>query len=156
MPQVVPPPKSDHPAWELEKATLETPSEDPVRAGSNWLELCGTVSSWPGFLLLEGPACCRNTSGCPSSQWRLLTRRNFSSRAGRAGGSKSLSGRAQSSRHQADFSPFNIEHACSGSLDLLFLLPGAGWSMRLWWGRFFLFPLPISLCRNLDSDEQEI
>ena len=32
MPQVVPPPKSDHSTWELEKATLETPSEDPVRA----------------------------------------------------------------------------------------------------------------------------
>ena len=28
------------------------------------------------------------------------------------------------------------------------------WLMRLWGGRFFLFPLPISLCRNLDSDEQ--
>ena len=40
MPQVVPPPKSDHSTWELEKATLETPSEDPVRAESNWLELC--------------------------------------------------------------------------------------------------------------------
>ena len=45
MSQVVPPPESDHSTWELEKATLETPSEDPVRAGSNWLELYGTVSS---------------------------------------------------------------------------------------------------------------
>ena len=45
MSQVVSPPESDHSTLELEKATLETPSEDPVRAGSNWLELCGTVSS---------------------------------------------------------------------------------------------------------------
>ena len=44
MSQVVPPPGSDHSTWELEKATLETPSKDPVRAGSNWLELCGTIS----------------------------------------------------------------------------------------------------------------
>ena len=44
MSQVVPPPGSDHSIWELEKATLETPSKDPVRAGSNWLELCGTIS----------------------------------------------------------------------------------------------------------------
>ena len=42
MSQVVPPPESDHSTWELERATLETPSEDPVRAGSNRLELCGT------------------------------------------------------------------------------------------------------------------
>ncbi len=44
MAQVVPPPESDHSTWELEKVTLETPSKDPVGAGSNCLELYGTVS----------------------------------------------------------------------------------------------------------------
>ena len=48
-----------------------------------------------------------------------------------------------------------IEHVCSGSLDLLFLLPVLLVD-EVVGGRFFLFPLPISLCRNLDSDEQEI
>ena len=37
MSQVVPPPESDHSTWELEKATAESPSEDPGRSWSSWV-----------------------------------------------------------------------------------------------------------------------
>ena len=110
MSRVVPPPGSDHSIWELEKATLETPSKDPVRAGV--------------------PKCCLEEHDLPSDKPIRFAIRLF--------------------RQKACLLWLTLARLISLFFSVVRLVD------EVVGGRFFLFPLPISLCRNLDSDEQEI
>ena len=94
MSQIVPPPESDHLTWELEKATLETPPKDPAREGSSSkpsLPDLAFSSDWAPFAAekLVGTLHLTGDYSHVETPPSLLER---------VGGSKTLSGRAQSSQ----------------------------------------------------------
>ena len=97
MSQVVPPPGSDHSIWELEKATLQTPSNDPVRQVQTGLNCAEPSLPDLAFSPDWVPFAAETLVGT-ASHWRLFPCRDSSFLVGRVGGSEMLSGRTRPSQ----------------------------------------------------------